>query len=318
MSKLDSDQAKLTREAQAKYDSILADQKYAAIADRPLLTRNITARGKEYWNVVGPDGKQVDIRKAKDIPQATQKLLIKRQEEIEENFRQQGGKRDRDSGSKKSTEGKYSDVMSLNLHGEPPPLDEGGDPVKGGIVTPPDPQLHKFMTSDPSSFLSFDPGVSPSRQNVGTAAEKKQVNSINELLDEVDRLGDAEPMRAAKIAAGVEAYLLDEASNLQARADAGDKGAESWRKQIAKARKRYKGMKEAQGWAVVTNAIVSIVFPPAAVYYAIGSGVATAAGADGAYQGGSADPLGNLGGKLVTGYDASKVPSKTKGVPTDI
>jgi hypothetical protein len=106
------------------------------------------------------------------------------------------------------------------------------------------------------NYLSYDPGVSPARENLATEDQRRIFNQIQSLLDEVDRLEEAgEPFRAAKIAADVGTYLEDEDRALsEARGSLSGNAAE-WARYVRKARKRYKRMKKTQKWAKVAHVI---------------------------------------------------------------
>lgn len=94
------------------------------------------------------------------------------------------------------------------------------------------------------NYISFDPGVSPARENVSTEEQRKIINTVNEILDEAERLQEAgEPFRAAAITSDVERFLEDENLALEQQTEEVSGGSKAWRKAIRKARKRYRDNK---------------------------------------------------------------------------
>lgn len=103
----------------------------------------------------------------------------------------------------------------------------------------------EYQALDPSTYLGFDPGMSPSRENVSTEQQRTQFNRIQDLLGEMDRIGEAEPLRAARIYAQVGQYLEDEERNLEEKKGKETESDYAWKKLVKKARKEYKKQKAA-------------------------------------------------------------------------
>ena len=254
INRFNSPGAQLEREAQAKYDEILNDPRFASIKEFDPLGLMVSKRGREKYTLSqlpeyslegdtpnappeylqAPSGEKPgkqkaakDIfhqRKAGIITKEQQHLLQERQKALEE-----AGFAPKTAKNKEA--GKYSLVNPLYFG-------EGVDPA------------------DTRAYTEFKPGVSPARQNVSTEEQRNQFNAINGLLDSVERLDAAgEPYRAAQVAADVDRYLSDEEAAFKEAGEGQTASSKKWKKAVAKARDRYKDAQRIGEWGKVVKSV---------------------------------------------------------------
>ena len=195
--------------------SILNDPRYASLSP-DIGNIRINSHGHERFTV-DPEGKT----NRGDLSKKEYELYKDRYSELEDIFspgRRAKGKREA---------GELSTVKPLNYSG-----DVGGD----------------FKPAEVGKYLYMEEGTSPSRENVSTEKQRGVFNRINELLGEVDRIGESEPFRAAIIAADVDRYLADEESTLKERAGKLDESKQAWSKTVKKARRKYNRAKAGSSW----------------------------------------------------------------------
>lgn len=112
-----------------------------------------------------------------------------------------------------------------------------------------------FKSADPASYLGFNPGISPSRENVSSADQRDQYNRINDLLGNLDQIGEEQPFRAAKIFAEADRYLEDEEKALKAKGKSQTKEDLEWAGYVKKARKQYKKKRKSSQYGIISDAI---------------------------------------------------------------
>lgn len=163
-------------------------------------------------------------------------------------------------------EGKYSAFNPLYLAGE-------------GMTWQPE---------DLSKYTVWDPGVSPTRENVSTDEQRALINQANEMLGLAERLEKAgDPFKAATVGADVERFLEDEARALEQVKGRQKKAVEQWKGMVHQARRNYRKAKKAAKWGSIAN---------------IGLGLVTG-GLGGAAQ--SAAVNASIGDPIITGAEGS-------------
>lgn len=207
-------------------DAVLADEKYAEVSEYGPLEHTITKRGKGFYGVRDKDGNVVDLRQIESDPSKRQ-LLYQRQREME---KLAGGA---NSGGG-SGGGEFFGTNTL--------YNSEGD----------------FKQADARTYMGFDPGMKPSRGNMSSAEQRGQYNRINDLLGELDRIGEEQPFRAAKIFAEAKRFIEEEDEALKARGEKMTKKDREWAGMVKKARKNYK-KKEAVGkpWTQISDIVKS-------------------------------------------------------------
>jgi hypothetical protein len=229
---LDTPERRASAEAQAKFDEIIS--KYDDIKNIAPLGIMANKRGREKLMFDLPDDNLAPMEiwhavKRKLITPAQFERLKQRQAELDTFF---------SPGSKKTEKGIYADYKPLYHR----------TPLKGVGDT-----LEDFTPQDLRSFVALSLGTSPSRENVSTNEQRNVFNKINMILDEVDRIGDAEPFRAAMVAVDTGRYLDQEKAELEARKDTLSKREKEWLSFVNKARKRYKKSMHAKSWGDVAG-----------------------------------------------------------------
>jgi hypothetical protein len=117
-----------------------------------------------------------------------------------------------------------------------------------------------YESLDTRNYMGFDPGTSPSRENVSSDVQKTQYNRISDLMGSLDSIGEAEPFRAAKIYAEVGKYLDDEEKNLEAKGEKLSEQDKEWRQMVKGARKKYKKAKS-KPYAQIGGIIATVLVP---------------------------------------------------------
>lgn len=211
-------------EADALFNQIMADPRYASIAGYDPLELGVTRRGKAFYDLNGQD-----LRAAVEDP-AVRQMLYQRQQELENAF-------DPARGQKRAFRHTPKEGGELAQY-RPLYYGQGFEPV------------------DPVNYLGFDPGVRPSRENTSTAVQKEQFNRINDLLGEMDRIAQAgESFRAAQIFADADKYLADEEAALEANKESLSAANEEWRRQVHKLRKAYRKAAREKQYAQIGQVI---------------------------------------------------------------
>lgn len=209
-----------TEEGRRLMDQIMKDPRYASIAGYDPLGLRTTTRGKQFYTAPGRGGTPEDIR-AVEQNKATRALLYERQKELENLFSPQRG------------QGAFSTTNPLYY----------GD---------------EYKAADPVNYLGFDPGTSPSRENVSTDVQRNQYNRITDLLGSLDQIGEKQPFRAAKIFAEADRYLSDEEAALDAKGENLSKADKEWRGMVKKARKQYKKAKKKEAYGKIAKIITGV------------------------------------------------------------
>lgn len=216
--------------------------KYDSVSHLPLGVPGVGKRGKPSPFVRDAQGNLLDYRDV--IPKELWKDWTARQADLEVTFNPL---------RKKWMEGRPEARTGVDpeLLRTVSPLYYGGGPgdpafaggFEGPQVTSPD-------------YLTFDPGVRPSRGNISTDDQRKQFNNINELLGDLDRISqDESPFRAASMAVNLEQYLDDEADALEARKEDLDETGKQWANQVRKLRKDYKKKKKKEEWGKIASVV---------------------------------------------------------------
>lgn len=224
---LDSPAMQLSREAQAARDAIMNDPRYAAIKDIDPLELMLTKRGSEGYRLGGDytpthDGDWLDATdkwKGQAIGAEKANLLRQRQQELQKDFG-------------RGEDARYGAV----------------DPLYGQQFG-----VGKYQASDVRQYLGFDPGETATRANVSTKTQKEQFNRITDLLGEIERIGDSDPIRAATVFANTEQFLQDEEEQLAARGEKLSKNEKTWKSYVGKARKSYRKAKRREKLAKIAN-----------------------------------------------------------------
>lgn len=210
---------------------ILDKEEYASIKDIPVGEIGVDKKGRQTYLVGGKD-----YRQAMTKEQAV--AFKKRQGELEEGLSSQrgvpfpGGR----------TSGEY--------FGDPN-LAQTVDPLYFG---------QGFQLPNAQDYLSYDPGIRPSRGNISTEDQRSQYNRINDLLGDLDRIESEEtPFKAAMIAANVNGYLEEEEAALQAQKGSLDQQGKEWFNMVKKMRGKYRKAEREKKWAKVGSVIGGIL-----------------------------------------------------------
>lgn len=206
-----------SKEAEAAFQAIMNDPRFAGISQYDPLELGVSGRGKQVYDLGGED-----IRKVVEDP-ALRKLLYDRQQELEAAFDPLRGQARPFS----RTPGGGGELAAFK-------------PLYGG---------DGFQAADPREHFSFDPGIRPSRGNSSTEEQRDQFNRINDLLGELDRISETDPFRAASIFADADKYLADEEKALEEHKGELTENAKDWVQKVKKLRKSYrkKAREEAYG-----------------------------------------------------------------------
>jgi hypothetical protein len=211
-------------EADQLFQQIMADPKYASISQYDPLDLTITKRGKQFY---GADGQ--DLRRV--VPDKNvRKLLYERQQALEKQF-DPGTSR---AFSKTAGPGEYSTY----------------NPLYGG---------EGFDAADPAKYLGFDPGTRPSRENLSSEEQKAHFNNIQDIMGNLDTIGEAEPFRAAEIFGEIDKYLEDENAALEAKGEELSKSQKEWYAKVKKARKAARKAKREKEYAKIGAVIGGVV-----------------------------------------------------------
>lgn len=131
-----------------------------------------------------------------------------------------------------------------------------------------------FQAPDVTRYLGFDPGTSPTRENLATGQQKEIYNRITDLLGSLDKMGESQPFRAAQIFAQADKYIADEEAALEAQGENLTKNQLAWKGQVKKARKAYKKAKRGKEYGQIGAAIGGVVLGDPYLGARIGEGLA--------------------------------------------
>lgn len=222
-----------SQEAQRQWDEILA--RYPDIAQIPLMQLGRNDHGREQLQL--PD----EYMKANGGKVTTDMLTQAqaRQQELERYF---------SPGTKSSSQGQFAQYK---------PLYFGGDENLMDTEVP---------TWQPQNigayFRGFDPGTAPTEANMATADERSKINHLNEILGDKGHLAtDDQPFRQAQIAADTDQFISDEISTLEARKGELTDKSQAYLKELRKARKHYKKLKNERSWGRVVNVFQQVMAP---------------------------------------------------------
>jgi hypothetical protein len=219
-SQFDTEARRKDIEADRRFQQLMSDPKYAAVAQYDPLGLTITKRGKQFYAADGTDLRRV-------VPdKKTRGLLVERQQELEKLF---------DPGTirpftKRAAPGEFSTYS----------------PLYGG---------EGFKALDPVDYLGFDPGTRPSRENLSSEEQREHFNNIQNIFENLDRIGEVEPFKAAEIFGQVDNYLEDEAKALEDKKGELSKANKEWLTQVNKARKKARKAKAKEAYGKIASVI---------------------------------------------------------------
>jgi hypothetical protein len=244
--KLKTTQSVRAGEAAKAFDAILA--KYPDLKDFEPLELTVTKKGRQQQALAQEDIERLGLAesgpakgtpslirflKRGDIDIAKYEALKRRQAELEGLF-SPGSARD-------PRVGEFSDLAPLYF--------SEADKPREGI----------FKQEPLERFFFLDPGFRPSRENVSTADQKRAINNINDILGEIDRIGDVEPFKAASIGERVDQFLKEEATALDARGQRLSKELKDWRRFVKKARSAYSDAKKRKEYGKIAGTIGGVL-----------------------------------------------------------
>lgn len=209
---LHTEAQKAAREAAEEWSRALQSPEYADIRDVPLGHLRISSHGHEQFSL-DPTGRT----NVGEYDRQTYEKARRRFEALEQQFGPGSYAKRR-----RQVEGEHAPFLPM-YHGQ------GVEP---------------FQALPRADYVSLVPGLSPARENVATEDQRAAFNRINDLLGEAERLAEAEPFRAAAIAADVDRYLADEERALEERRGKISKNRAEWERLVRKARRRYKKSKK--------------------------------------------------------------------------
>lgn len=225
--------------ADKQFQSILDDPKYASISEIDPLGMTITKRGKRFYSSDGQDLRSV-------VPdKKTRQLLYDRQQDLEDKF----------------SDRKYN------------PFRRTGDPGELSALRP----LYGeggFDAADPADYLGFDPGMRPSRENLSSKDQKAHFNNIQDILGNLNKIGDAEPFRAAEIFADVDRYLEEENAALESAKENLSSQQKSWAKQVKTARKAVRKAKREETYGKIGAVVGGVLLGDPVLGQKVGAGAA--------------------------------------------
>lgn len=205
---LNTPERQMSTEADKAYQGIVGNDKYAMIKDVPGMTLSTNKQGREvmsfpqeWWDAHAKDYTKAQQAQIKDLAKQRQDELVKAG--FSEGTRAN------------PTVGKYSQY----------------DPLYFG---------NKLELPDLRGYASLQTGALPTIENMSTADQKKHVNNINEMLDQAERIGEADPWQGSQIAINAIKANEDVHTALTAQKGTLDKNQKQWFAQVDKARKRYK------------------------------------------------------------------------------
>lgn len=112
---------------------------------------------------------------------------------------------------------------------------------------------------DTRGFVLFDPGLSPTRENVSTEEQRGIFNRISEALDSLESIETSgEVYRAAQIGADIDGYLAAEETALAQRGEQLDNRAATWNQQVRHLRKKYKAAQKKAKWGKIGRVLGAV------------------------------------------------------------
>jgi hypothetical protein len=202
--------------AEANTAAIIGDPKYAALKDVPQGQLGIDSKGRQTYMIPDENGDLKDFRTV--LGKGDEAVLFKeRQAALEEAFGSQRG---------------------VSFPGGRTSGDYFGDPT-GQQLTNPLYFGEEFQGPEIASYLGFEPGFRPSRENVSSEQQRDQYNRIQELIGNLDRMSEDKenPWKFAMITANLDGYLEDEIAALEAQGDTLSKEGKEWFAMVRAARK---------------------------------------------------------------------------------
>lgn len=203
--------------AQAKWDEILG--KYPTVKDLPLLQLGSHKGQLDYSLPQEYYTQHPDILTRPDRD-ALQQAVYARQKELEQFFSPQ----DTWFGP---GQGEFSQYKPLYFAGDQNAMDT---------------EVPSWQGEDPRNYLSLQQG-NATRETVATPEQRDKFNTINELMNEAERLAQTDPFRGAMIVSDVEQFLADENQSL-GRWDVGPTQAgEEWQRTLYEIQRRVQHAK---------------------------------------------------------------------------
>ncbi|MCK5652773.1 MAG: hypothetical protein KAJ42_15390 [Gemmatimonadetes bacterium] len=208
--------------AEANTAAIMGDAKYADLKDVPQGQLGIGSHGRQTYMIPDAQGNLVDFRTVLGKTELAQ-LFKERQGALEEAFGSQRG---------------------VSFPGGKTSGDYFGAPT-GQQLTNPLYFGEEFQGPEIASYLGFEPGFRPSRENVSSDQQRDQYNRIQTLIGNLDRMSEDKenPWKFAMITANLEGYIEDEIAGLEKQGDTLSKEGKEWFGMVKKARKAYRNKK---------------------------------------------------------------------------
>lgn len=271
--------------AQQTYQNIMNDPKYGGIADIPILNLKIDSHGREQYDFSQVPanlktvmaGIMAQLGGGEKGKNALNNLLVQRQHDLEAAGFSPGSVREaKPSGGANMYDvskayGKYATYIPLYYAG--------------------DPQQAMWQPEDYRFYLQMNPGTLPTRENLATKDQKTLYNNVQTLLEEVDRIGEDEPFRAAQVAAEVDKFLNDEEAILSSREEALKGAAGDWAKTVHQMRRKYEKAKRRARWGKILRIVGGVA---AFATGGLGAGLLAGVGPM------AADAIGGTAGKVLS------------------
>jgi hypothetical protein len=210
---------KASQGAEANQQAIINDPQWASLKDVPIGEVGVDKKGRQTYMIPDENGDLKDFRTVLGTGQDAVDFKA-RQAALEEAFSSQRG---------------------VSFPGGRTTGDRFGAPT-GQQLTNPLYFGEQFQGPEIASYLGFEPGFRPSRENVSSEEQRDQYNRIQELLSNLDRMSEDKenPWKYAMITANLEGYLEDEAAGLEAQGDKLSKEGKEWFGMVKSLRKRYR------------------------------------------------------------------------------
>lgn len=130
-----------------------------------------------------------------------------------------------------------------------------------------EPYQYRDVLNQPSAqmpniaqFIGLDPGVRPTRENVATEEQRARLGRINEMIDTIPMLEEANmPFQAARISGDIEGLLAAQEKALEARGELLGEARDKWVTDVRKARNRYEKAKEDAIWGGIAQIVAGSV-----------------------------------------------------------
>lgn len=116
--------------------------------------------------------------------------------------------------------------------------------------------LGSYQPPDPRNYISRKEGDLATRENISTAEERATYNRAAELMDQANRIMQAEtPHEKTKLTTDAIKFLDDEIKNLEARKDTLDQNRVNYLQQARNIRNKYLKANKEQQWADIGASI---------------------------------------------------------------